>query len=147
MSEGATGQGAKTLCSLNKSCARSLQTPPPTLETWQHLTMAPRYRSKEHAAAPSILSLTQDELVNILGRLSLAERCAKRVAGFLRPRRPQHRRQRRCSLDDLAGGLWRLRPSRNACMVRAFAQPGGHRRKGAGSLRARGCHKLGFGRC
>ena len=97
MSEGATGQGAKTLCSLHKSCARSLQTPPPTLETWQHLTMAPRYRSKEHAAAPSILSLTQDELVNILGRLSLAERCAKRVAGFLRPRRPQHRRQRRCS--------------------------------------------------
>ena len=97
MSEGATGQGAKTLCSLHKSCARSLQTPPPTLQTWQHLTMAPRDRSKEHAAAPSILSLTQDELVNILGRLSLAERCAKRVAGFLRPRRPQHRRQRRCS--------------------------------------------------
>ena len=71
------GRAPNTSCFVHSPCARSLHTPPPTLETWQHLTMAPRQRSKQQAAALSILSLPQDALVNILGRLSLAERCAR----------------------------------------------------------------------
>ena len=84
------GQGAKTTNALSMPRVPAAScTLPFTLNTLQHLNMASRQRSEQQAAAPSILSLPQDALVNILGRLSLAERCAKGVDGGPRHRRPQ----------------------------------------------------------